>query len=406
MIGGDRGVGDGSRPVPGRLASQSKRPSLIGYAWLSLVAGIAVAMGKFLAYRLTGSVGLLSDALESLVNVTAAIVALLALWYASRPPDTGHPFGHGKAEYFASSFEGAMILIAAGGICLSAWDRLHYPVALDQLDWGLAISSTATVVNGLVAYVLLRAGRRFGSIVLEADGRHLMTDVWTSVGVIAGLLLAQWSGWQVLDPVLALVVAVNIVWSGVKLLGRSFDGLLDAALPPDEYARIDAALDPFRRRGIGFHELRSRRSGVRRFVDLHVIVSGGLTVREAHDLAEEIEQALQSALPNVSVSTHVEPREDPRSFLHAERVRSEEPPAEARRHPSHSAIPVGRHARYGREPARSPTPAGWLIASVGWAMLLGGTALSMLVAPPVADVGLAVALVGFVSLLVLLRRHH
>ena len=391
-----------------------KKNSLTRYAWLSLIAALITIGLKSAAYWLTGSVGLLSDALESLVNLAAALMAFVMLRYGARPRDARHHFGHGKAEYFASSFEGALILLAAASIGVAAWDRLQHPQALKSLNWGLAVSALATLINGLVARILLRAGRRYGSIVLEADGKHLLTDVWSSIGVITGLGAAQVSGWQVLDPILALLVAVNIVWAGVGLLRRSFDGFLDVAVPASEREQIEGVLGVYREQGIGFHDVRTRRFGAERFMNVHVLVPGHLTVRAGHDLLEEIEEHLREVLPNLTVTTHLEPREDPRSFNHQ---RSEVWAAGtgARRPREQGVVAGGATSTRVRETPGRDEPRcgsesrenrGTILNLVGWLLLFVGSAASMVLPELYADLALATALVGFLILLVVLRRRR
>lgn len=284
------------------------------YAILSIGAAVLTIALKFGAYLLTGSVGLLSDALESGVNLAAALVAFWAISFAAKPPDATHAFGHSKAEYFSSGLEGALILVAAVSIGVTAWSRLLHPAPLEQLGLGLGLSLAATAVNGGVALVLLRAGRRLRSITLRADAHHLLTDVWTSVGVVLGLLLVKLTGWLVLDPVIALLVAVNIVWTGVKLLRETGSGLLDSALPAAEQQIVTAILSDYDSQGIQFHALRTRVAGSRRFVTFHILVPGKWTVQRGHDLCEEIELAISKALPDTHVMTHLEPLEDPTSW--------------------------------------------------------------------------------------------
>lgn len=292
------------------------------YAILSIGAAVLTIALKFGAYLLTGSVGLLSDALESGVNLAAALVAFWALSFAAKPPDATHAFGHSKAEYFSSGLEGALILVAAVSIGVTAWERLFHPAPLDGLGLGLGLSLAATAVNGGVAVVLLRAGRRLRSITLRADAHHLLTDVWTSVGVVLGLFLVKLTGWLILDPVIALLVAVNIVWTGIKLLRETGSGLLDSALPLSEQQIVTAILSDYDSQGIQFHALRTRVAGSRRFVNFHVLVPGEWTVQRGHDLCEEIELAIAKALPDTHVMTHLEPLEDPTSWddQHLERT--------------------------------------------------------------------------------------
>lgn len=286
---------------------------LTRYAWLSIAAAVATILLKGAAWWLTDSVGLLSDALESFVNLAGAVMALWMLGLAALPPDENHAYGHTKAEYFASGFEGLLILAAAGGIGVTAVLRLLHPQPLEQVSLGLGISLLASLVNFFTAQVLLRAGKSRGSIALEADGRHLMTDVWTSVGVIAGVGAVALTGWLWLDPLLALVVAVHILATGWELVHRSASGLMDEALPPARQAAVDALLDHYRQQGIGFHAVRSRQAGTRAFVTLHVLVPGRWTVQKAHALAEEVEAAIREAVPGANVMTHLEPLEDPLS---------------------------------------------------------------------------------------------
>jgi cation diffusion facilitator family transporter len=290
------------------------RPHLGRFAWLSIAAAIVTIALKLAAWRLTGSVGLLSDAVESFVNLAAAIMALAMITVAARPPDEAHAFGYGKAEYLASGVEGALILLAAGAIAWTAAGRLLHPQPLESAGLGLAISVAASGVNLAVARVLIRVGRRHHSIALEADGHHLMTDVWTSVGVLAGIGLVALSGWLVLDPVVALAVAVQIVWTGVTLVRRSWKGLLDAALSSSELAALQAVLDRHGSDEVRFHAVRTRQAGARRFVSMHVLVPGAWSVSRGHELLERIEDDVRRALPNANVSTHLEAIEDPTSF--------------------------------------------------------------------------------------------
>lgn len=281
------------------------------YAWLSVVAAVVTIGMKGGAYVLTGSVGLLSDALESLVNLVAAVVALSALAVASRPADEEHAYGHTKVEYFSSGFEGALILVAALLIAIKGVERLLSPQPLRDVEVGLGISLAATVVNLVVARVLFRAAANHSSIALEADAQHLMTDVWTSVGVVAGVGLVGVTRWSPLDPIVALVVTANITRVGVRLLRRSMLGLLDTALAPDILDRIHQVLARHEAAGIRFHAFRSRRSGAWRFMSVHVLVPGDWTVQRGHDLLEQIEGEIRQAVPRLTVFTHMEPVEDP-----------------------------------------------------------------------------------------------
>ncbi|MBD2450880.1 cation transporter [Nostoc sp. FACHB-152] len=292
------------------MSSQTAR----SYAFLSIAAAIITIALKFGAYLLTSSVGLLSDAIESCVNLVAALVALWALTYAAKPADAEHTFGHSKAEYFSSGAEGALIVVASISITLEAWGRLLHPEPLAQLGLGLLLSLLATAVNGAVAFVLLRAGRRLRSITLRADAHHLLTDVWTSGGVILGILLVKITGWLILDPIIALLVAVNILWAGFSLLRETFFGLLDTALPKEEIALIQRIFSEYEHQGIQFHAMRSRIAGTRRFISFHVLVPGAWTVQQGHDLCEAIEFKIIQALPGSSIITHLEPIEDPASW--------------------------------------------------------------------------------------------
>jgi cation diffusion facilitator family transporter len=285
------------------------------YTLLSIAAAILTIGLKTGAYLLTGSVGLLSDAMESGVNLVAAIVAFMALSYAAKPANDEHPFGHTKAEYFSSGTESVLIVIAAISIAIAAWGRLLHPQPIEQLGAGLALSFVATAVNGGVAWVLLRAGKRLRSITLRADAHHLLTDVWTSIGVAFAILLVKLTGWLILDPIIALVVAANIVWAGFRLLRETSQGLLDSAIPIADQKLILEVLEPYMQRGILFHALKTRNAGSRRFVTFHVLVPGEWTVHKGHDLCEEIELGIIRALPGTYVMTHLEAQEDASSWL-------------------------------------------------------------------------------------------
>lgn len=290
------------------------RAFLTRYAWLSVAAALTTITLKSVAYWLTGSVGLLSDAIESLVNLAAAVLALILLTVAARPPDEEHLYGHGKAEYFASGAEGALILLAAISIVYTAVNRLLHPQLLEQPGLGLAVSVVASLVNLAVARILLRVGRQYDSITLEADARHLLTDVWTSGGVIVGVALVALTGWQPLDPIIAIGVALNIIWSGYGLLRRSVLGLMDTALPAVEQKAVLAVLAKYETEGIAYHALRTRQAGARRFVSLHILVPGAWSVQRGHYLLERIEDDIRHELADVTVFTHLEPQDDPRSF--------------------------------------------------------------------------------------------
>jgi cation diffusion facilitator family transporter len=285
------------------------------YAWLSVAAAVATIALKTLAWRLTDSVGLLSDAIESLVNLAAALLALSMLRLAARAPDKEHAYGFSKAEYFSAGIEGALIVLAAAGILATAVPRLVTPQPLDASLLGLAVNAAASGINLAVALVLMRAGRTHGSITLEADARHLMTDVWTSVGVLAGVGLVFVSGWLILDPLVALGVAVNIIWAGIGLMRRSVAGLLDAAIPQADLDTITAIFTEYSRRyGVSFHALRTRRAAARRFVSFHLLVPDEWSVAQAHRLSEEIEERIRELITSATIDTHIEPISDPASY--------------------------------------------------------------------------------------------
>jgi cation diffusion facilitator family transporter len=288
--------------------------SLTRYAWLSIAAAVVTIGLKTGAYLLTGSVGLLSDALESVVNLVAAVIALVALIVAARPADESHHYGHGKAEYFSAAIEGLMIFVAAALIIVSAVQRLIHPQELESLGVGLLITVLATAVNGVVGTLLIRVGRGHRSATLVADGKHLMTDVWTSAGVIVGVGAVAVTGWLQLDSLVAIAVALNILVTGSRLVASSTSSLLDAALPGSDVALVTAILDRHRDDDVDFHGLQTRESGRTRFVSFHVLVPGAWSVQRAHDLVETIEVEVRGALEGVIVSTHVEPREDERSY--------------------------------------------------------------------------------------------
>ncbi|MBA2409329.1 MAG: cation transporter [Gammaproteobacteria bacterium] len=291
-----------------------ERSHLTRFAWLSVGAALLTIALKAIAYYITGSVGLLSDALESVVNLVAAIMVLTTLTVAARPPSELHPFGYGKAEYFSSGVEGSLILVAALGITWSAIQRLLQPVPLEHVGVGLAITLAAAAVNFAVARVLLDADRKYGSITLEADARHLMTDVWTSLGVVAGVAAVAVTGWERLDPMVALIVAANIIWTGAKLVQRSMLALLDGALSASDQAAVKKVLDQSCDEHVQFHALRTRQAGARKFVSVHILVPGEWTVQRGHDLLEQIEEQIRAAVPGANMFTHLEPLEDPVSW--------------------------------------------------------------------------------------------
>lgn len=288
--------------------------SLTRFAWLAVAAAIATITLKAGASLLTSSIGLLSDTLESFVNLASALMALAMLTVAAQPPDRDHPYGHGKAEYFSSILEGALILVAAGVIGVVAVQRLLHPRSLEQVGLGLAISVVAALLNLAVGLVLLRAGQRHRSVTLEANAQHLLTDVWTSAGVLVGVGATRLTGWLPLDPILALLVAGNIVATGARLVRRSVSGLMDSALPLEDQQAVLGELARYADLGVQFHALRTRQAGARRFVSLHVLVPGDWTVQRGHRLLEEVETGIRTVLPDASVFTHLEPLDDPASW--------------------------------------------------------------------------------------------
>ena len=293
-------------PTPGSA-------SLTRFAWLSIAAAVVTIVLKYSAFVLTGSVGLLSDTLESFVNLAGALIALAMLTIASRPADDDHMFGHGKAEYFSSGAEGILILIAAVSIGVTAIPRIFAPQPLEQVGFGLGISVIASLVNLFVARTLAQAAARFRSITLEADAKHLMTDVWTSGGVLVGVGAVTLTGWEILDPIVALAVAANIIWSGIGIVRTSVRGLMDTAISPEDQATLRKVLDAYAVRGVEFAALRTRRSGAHQFASFHVHVPGAWSVHQGHDLLVEIEADVRRVLPSLSVLTHMEPASTPRA---------------------------------------------------------------------------------------------
>lgn len=300
------------------------RSTLTRYAWLSIAAALVTIGLKVWAWGVTGSVGLLSDALESLVNLAAAIFALMMLTIAARPPDDEHMFGHDKAEYFAGGVEGGLILLAAIGIAIPATNRLLDPIAIERIDLGLPLSALASIVNLVVARILLKVGRAERSMTLEADGRHLMTDVWTSIGVVIGVGLSVVTGVKILDPLIGLALTLYIAVTGIRLLRRSAHGLMDLAVTDEDRAEIESILADYEAKGISTHALRTRQSGGRSFIYFHVLVPGAWSVQQGHDLVEEMEERIRAALPaGASIFTHLEPEEDPLSWDDTELTRKD-----------------------------------------------------------------------------------
>lgn len=299
-----------------------RRNDLNKFIWLSIAAAIATISLKAAAYFYTGSIGLLSDALESVINLAAAIVALLMIKIAAQPPDEEHSFGHDKAEYFASGIEGTLIFIGAIAIAYTALPRVFAPQPVENLGVGLIVSSIATVINLIVGLLLIRVGKSQHSIVLEADGQHLITDVWTSIGVVLGIFLVGLTGWLVLDPLIALLVALNIVRTGFRLIQRSALGLMDTAVSPEAHETIVKILDRYAAtKKIDYHALRTRQSGARKFISVHILVPDEWTVQKGHDLIEEIESEICAAVADSTVFTHLEPLEDPSSWNDVELFR-------------------------------------------------------------------------------------
>ncbi len=290
------------------------RSAPIRFAWLSIAAAVLTLALKTAAYLITGSVGLLSDAVESVVNLIAGFMALAMLKVAALPADEDHAYGHGKAEYFSSGVEGGLILVAAVSIAVAAVHRLLSPKPLAELGVGIAVSVVAALVNLVVAFLLLRAGRKHNSITLEANAHHLLTDVWTSAGVLAGVGIVALTGWQRLDPLVALLVAANIVWTGVRIVRRSILGLMDTALSDADMTAIRKVLDGYTTDGVQFHALRTRQAGAQKFVSTHVLVPGRWTVQRGHELLEHIEADIRRTLPDAAVFTHLESLDDPASW--------------------------------------------------------------------------------------------
>jgi len=308
------------------LKMDTIKRSPIYFICISIFAAVVTILLKAVAYLLTGSIGLLSDALESFVNLVGALMAFAMLTIAARPADEDHAYGHSKAEYFSSGVEGTLILLAAISIGVAAVPRLISPKPLEQVGLGLGISIVASLVNLVVALLLLRAGKQYHSITLKANAQHLMTDVWTSAGVVVGVGAVAITDWERLDPVVAIIVAANIVWSGGRIVYQSVSGLMDASLPVEEQNTLRKVLEPFIQTGVQCHAIRTRQSGMRRFVSLHVLVPGSWTVQHGHYLLEKIESAIRQALPNVTVFTHLESIEDPASWKDTDLDRIEAAP--------------------------------------------------------------------------------
>lgn len=290
------------------------RKSLTRFAWLSIAAAVVTIGLKTAAYLITGSVGLLSDAVESLVNLLGGIMALAMLTIAARPADEDHAYGHGKAEYFSSGLEGGLILVAAISIAVAATLRLITPQPLHELGLGLGVSVAASVINLIVALLILRAGRKHNSITLEANAKHLLTDVWTSVGVLAGIGLVAATGWQRLDPVVALLVAANIIWTAIGIMRRSVGGLMDISISAADLEAVRKIFATYEADSVKFHALRTRQSGAQKFISVHVLVPGDWTVQRGHELLEKIEADIRRAISDSIIFTHLESLDDPASW--------------------------------------------------------------------------------------------
>ena len=285
------------------------------FAWLSVATAIVTILIKMTAWYITGSVGLLSDAAESVVNLVAALIAVGAVTVAERPADDDHQYGHSKVEYFSAGVEGAMIFVAAAFILVVGVERIINPVPLESMGIGLGMGFVAAVMNGVVGLVLMRAGDAHRSPTLKADGKHLMTDVVTSGGVVVGLTLAWLTGWEILDPLVAIAVGINILFVGYKLVRESGMGLMDATLPEEDNRAIEEILERHREAGsVDFHELRTRESGKWRFVEFHALVPGEWSVDRGHELVEQVEQEIHAALSNTHITSHLEPIEDERAY--------------------------------------------------------------------------------------------
>jgi cation diffusion facilitator family transporter len=291
--------------------------SLKKFVYLSIVAALLTISLKLAAYFLTNSVGLLSDALESCVNLVAAVVALIMLNLAEKPPDGHHEFGHNKAEYFSSAIEGGLIVLAAFSIIWSAVPRILHPQPLENVGLGLMVAVGASLINLIVSIILIKNGEKNNSIILEADGKHLRTDVLTSGGVLLGIALVKLSGWLVLDGIVAIGVAINIIWTGYQLIRKSASGLLDTAVSKDETDKISQVLNKYKQQNIVFHSLMTRQSGRRKFISLQLQMPGKWSIHQGHTLAEKIEKDIRDLFPDIRITvfTHLEPVEDPDSML-------------------------------------------------------------------------------------------
>jgi cation diffusion facilitator family transporter len=291
-----------------------QKKSLAPFVWFSIIASILTIVIKWAAYRVTGSVGFLSDAMESFINLAAGIVAFVMLTIAAQPPDKEHPFGHDKAEYFSSLIEGVLIVLAAIGIIYAAVNRIYHPRSLEDLSIGMALSLFATLINFITSRILMYFGKKHNSITLEADAHHLMTDVWTTLGIIVGIILVKLTNWQLLDPLMAIAVALSIVYTGAKLIIRSTDGLMDSRLSEKELIIIRKILDGYKNQGIDYHALYTRQSSSKSFITFHLLIPGDLTIYQAHEYSKLIEKEIMAELPYASIFIHLEPLNDPDAF--------------------------------------------------------------------------------------------
>lgn len=290
------------------------RKSIASIMWISIVASVLTIGLKWFAFSITGSVGFMSDALESGINLLAAIVAFYSLTVAARPADIEHPFGHEKAEYFSSLAEGVLIIIAAFGIAYAAINRMYHPQPLESLGFGMLLSVGATLVNLITARILLYYSKKYNSITIEADARHLMTDVWTTVGIILGIFLVKLTGWQLLDPIMAILVALSIVYTGIKLVFRSMDGLMDSRVSEKDMILIREVLNAYKSDEIDYHALYTRRASAKQFITFHLLFPGEYTVHQAHEVTKKVEADLKLKLPLADIFIHVEPLNDPDAF--------------------------------------------------------------------------------------------
>jgi cation diffusion facilitator family transporter len=291
-----------------------QKKSLASIVWIPIIAAVLTIFIKSAAYYITGSVGFMSDAMESVINLIASIVAFISLTIAAQPADKKHPFGHDKAEYFSSLTEGILITLAALGIAYTGINRIYHPQPLEELNIGMALSIFATLINFGTALILLHYGRKHNSITLEADGHHLMTDVYTTVGIVTGIFLVKLTNWQLLDPIMAIVVAVSILYTGIKLIVRSTDGLMDQKLSEKDMILIKEILDKHKAQGVDYHALYTRQSSSKQFITFHLLFSGDITLSEAHEISKAVEIEITEKIPNSDIFIHMEPMNDPDAY--------------------------------------------------------------------------------------------